>query len=260
MTEQELERVLKTLVATAEVMGHELKPTAAMVMAEDLSEYPFEAVMSALNRVRKETSGRLTLKAIIDILAPGGGWVSANEAWALALPALDEAATIVWTPEIAKAWQVAKPILDAGDKIGARMAFIPAYERLVEQSRQAGRQPHFEVSAGWDPNMREAAIQKAVTAGLLPPPKPEPMIALPPPEMDKQFMILPERGEVRDRREALAAKMREWAQSMRTDNEQDLLERARRREEERQQFEARKAEVVAQALAMDEERKQEDPS
>lgn len=260
MTPEQQDQLVDMLAVTAEVMGTELKPGAVMVMVQDLAQFDFAAVANALVRCRRELSGKLTLKAIIDILAPGGGWVSANEAWALALPALDEAATIVWTPEIAKAWQVAKPILDAGDKIGARMAFIPAYERLVEQSRQAGRQPHFEVSAGWDPNMREAAIQKAVTAGLLPPPKPEPMIALPPPEMDKQFMILPERGEVQDRRDALAAKMREWAQSMRTDNEQDLRERARRREEERQQFEARKAEVVAQALAMDEERKQEDPS
>lgn len=260
MTPEEQDQLVDMLAVTGEVMGNELKPAVIMLMVKDLSEYPFHQVMKALERVRKESTGKLTLKAIIDIIAPGGGWVSANEAWALALPAHDEAATIVWTPEIAKAWQVAKPILDAGDKIGARMAFIPAYERLVEQARQAGRQPHFEVSAGWDPNMRDAAIQKAVTAGLLPPPKPEPMIALPPPEMDKQFMILPERGEVQDRRDALAAKMREWAQSMRTDNEQEQRERERRREEERQKFEARKADVVAQAMAMDEERKQPDPS
>lgn len=97
-------------------------------------------------------------------------WISANEAWAIALPAADEAETVVWTQEIAKAWAISKPILEAGDKVGARMAFIPAYERFVESARNEGRLPQFEISAGWDADRRDRAVTNAVTAGLLPAP------------------------------------------------------------------------------------------
>lgn len=94
-------------------------------------------------------------------------WISANEAWAIALPAADEAETVVWTQEIAKAWAISKPILEAGDKVGARMAFIPAYERFVESARNEGRLPQFEISAGWDADRRDRAVTNAVTAGIL---------------------------------------------------------------------------------------------
>lgn len=97
-------------------------------------------------------------------------WISANEAWAIALPAADEAETVVWTQEIAKAWAISKPIFEAGDKVGARMAFIPAYERFVESARNEGRLPQFEISAGWDADRRGRAVTNAVTAGLLPAP------------------------------------------------------------------------------------------
>ena len=66
------------------------------------------------------------------------GRPDADEAWGIALQASSEDATIVWTPEIRSAWVAAEPIiLEASDKIGARKAFIAAYDRLVERSRNA---------------------------------------------------------------------------------------------------------------------------
>lgn len=244
MTLEEQERVIQMLVATAEVMGSELKPGAAFVMAEDLAEHRFEDVARALSRVRKEQSGRLTLKMVLDILAPAGGWISANEAWALALPAADESATVVWTPEIAKAWGLARPILEAGDKVGARMAFIPAYERLVELAKAEGRKPHFEVSAGWDPLMRQAAIEKAAVAGLIPPPKPDPALALPAPASEG---FTPEQLE--DNRQRMAENLRQLGEQLRTRSEQAELESIERRERERREFEERKEAMVAEAMA-----------
>jgi hypothetical protein len=45
---------------------------------------------------------------------------------------------VVWTDEIVQALAVAKPLLDARDKVAARMAFCQAYERLVRKPATAG--------------------------------------------------------------------------------------------------------------------------
>lgn len=241
LSEQETEHLIDLLCATAEVLGHEIRPAAAMLMADDLSKYPLPALSKALARCRSELTGRLTPKEILERLEDGGVWISANEAWALALKAADEAQTVVWTDEIAKAWQIALPILDAGDKVGARMAFIPAYERMVKSAREEGRPVQWQISQGWDPQLRDQAIRQAVSAGLLPPPKQDPLQALP----------APEGYEAKDRREEMAERFRKLGEALKANRQQNEEERARQREEARERFEARKAEVVAQALELD---------
>lgn len=222
MTDQEQERVLQMLAATAEVMGGELKPGTALVMLEDLAAYDFQAVMVALTRCRREFSGKLTLKMILELVAPAGGWLSANEAWSLALPAADERNTVVWTREASKAWSVALPLMEAGDKVGARMAFIAAYERHVSTAKSEGKQPVHEVSAGWDAAGRDLAIQQAQIAGLLPPPAP--VAALPPPTKEQQAALVDNRAKVQAGLQALASKML-------AANEPDRIARERERAE-----------------------------
>lgn len=242
--------MVQQLVATAEVMGHQITLNAALMMCQDLNEYPFNDVMIALTRCRKEVTGKLTLKAIVDLLAPAGGWLSANEAWAQALPAQDEANTMVWTVETRKAWFIALPILESGDKIGARMAFIEAYNREVAQAKAAGGLPQIEVSRGDRADLYELAVSQAQTSGLLPPPKSPAPLMLDAPKHVKQ------RGPVMDRREDLASALRDLARKLRADRDEDHAEKLRRSEEERQKFEARKAEVVAQALELDKQRRE----
>lgn len=251
LTEQETEHLIDLLCATAEVLGHEIRPAAAMLMADDLSKFPLPALSKALARCRSELTGRLTPKAILERLEDGGVWLSANEAWAVALPALDEAQSVVWTDEIAKAWAVALPILEAGDKVGARMAFIPAYDRMVQAAREAGKPVQWQVSAGWDPLLRQVAVDKAVTTGLLPPPKPEPLLQIAGPGGKP---LTDEQAEAN--RQRMAENFRKLGEAMRAQREQSEQEAAQRREEARQRFEARKAEVVAQALELEKQHNQ----
>ena len=222
MTPEQEEQLVDMILVTAEVMGHELKPSAVMMMVSDLSGYDFAAVANTLNRCRKEQTGRLTLKGILDLLAPAGGWLTANEAWSLALPAADERNTVVWTSEASKAWSVALPLLEVGDKVGARMAFIAAYERHVSTAKSGGKQPVHEVSAGWDAAGRDLAIQQAQIAGLLPPPAP--VAALPPPTKEQQAALVDNRAKVQAGLQALASKMR-------AANEPDRIARERERAE-----------------------------
>ncbi|WP_198116908.1 hypothetical protein [Massilia rhizosphaerae] len=100
-----------------------------------------------------------------------------NEAWAVALTSQDERETVVWTSEMAEAFTVARPLLTTGDEIGARMAFKDAYKRLMNEARALNRPVSWAVSAGWDAERHQLAVQRAITAGLLP--APEPHLALP---------------------------------------------------------------------------------
>lgn len=156
------------VMATAELLGGELKPAAAAIMAEDLSVYPQDVAKKALRRVRTEHTGRLTLKAIIDRIDEAVGRPSANEAWSIAITALDERKTVVWTSEMSQAWGVAHPIAQQGDIVGARMAFIGAYERLVRTARDERRLPEVTVSLGSDASDRALAVEKAVQLGYMP--------------------------------------------------------------------------------------------
>jgi hypothetical protein len=93
---------------------------------------------------------------------------AADEAWAIALQAADEASTIVWTSEISVAWGIARTVYDAGDKVGARVAFRDAYTRLVDEARERRAPPVWSVSIGFDAEMRHSALQRAADQGRLP--------------------------------------------------------------------------------------------
>ena len=243
MTQDQQEKLILALMATAEVMGNEIKPNVAVVMVDDLSIYALSDVLQALTRVRRECSGKLTLKMILDILAPTSCWLSANEACAVALPAIDEAATVVWTPEIAKAFEVARPILEGGDKIGARMAFIPAYDRLIDQAKRENRTPSYEVSAGWDANMREVAMRQAVTAGLLTAPKSDDETkALPEPEEPKLF----DEHVTHYRRREAGLRFKQLADQIRANGDKQFHDRAEHQAQIVVEHEKRKAEAIKQ--------------
>lgn len=168
LNEKDLDWLIDQLAATAELLGQQMSPAAAMMLAEDLAEYPRPALAAALKRVRTECTGKLTPKVIIEAIDAAMGRPGSNEAWATALQALDERNTVVWTEEMAQAWEVARPVVQGGDEIGGRMAFKDAYERLVRAARDERRTPVVTVSVGWDAEQRAAAVEKAVKIGYMP--------------------------------------------------------------------------------------------
>lgn len=105
--------------------------------------------------------------AQIDGAVADDGRPGADEAWALALCARDEADTVIWTAEMAHAWSTCRTVFDLGDEVGARMAFRETYNRLVMQSRSQRTAPEWTVSLGFDPQRRDAALTSAVKAGRL---------------------------------------------------------------------------------------------
>lgn len=165
LNDEEQAWLVRQVMATAELLGQALTPHAAALMAEDLSGYPRPALSRALSRVRKLHTGRLTTKAILDRVDEVMGRLAPNEAWALALKASDERETVIWSQEAENAWSVAAPMFRAGDKVGARMAFLSAYERLVTTARETQQPPRMSVSLGWDEQLRAKAIDQALKLG-----------------------------------------------------------------------------------------------
>jgi hypothetical protein len=155
------------ICATAETLGQTISSSAAQMMAEDLAEYTIEVIASALRSCRRELTGRLTLGAILQRIQAADGRPGKDEAWSIAMAASDEFDTVVLTPEIRQAMSASGPILDAGDKVGARMAFLSAYERLVSSARAEGLPLKWEVSLGYDSARRVQAIESAVRSQLI---------------------------------------------------------------------------------------------
>lgn len=90
------------------------------------------------------------------------GHPSADEAWALAVKAMDENETVIWTNEIMYAWDRCRAVYEDGDKVGARMAFKAVYEGLDLSER-----PEWIVSEGFDKDKRSIAMESTKVAGLL---------------------------------------------------------------------------------------------
>lgn len=161
-----LSDIVQHIMLTAEACGGVISREAAQIMAVDLAPYGATAVMDSLTRCRREVKGRLGLKDIIERIDDGRP--GPDESWAMVLEAQDEQNTVVWCAEMRDAYSVAAPLLEAGDKVAARMAYKECYERLVGASRAERRAAQWEVSAGWDAELRKKAIFQAVERGLIP--------------------------------------------------------------------------------------------
>ena len=79
----------------------------------------------------------------------------------------DESMSAVWTVEMSQAFGVCIALLDAGDKVAARMAFKETYLRMVNQARDKGQPVEWSVTLGHDVRGREAVIVAAVDAKRL---------------------------------------------------------------------------------------------
>lgn len=162
------EKILMGIAVTAELTGTELSKHAVLALEAELGRYPEDVALAALDRCRKELTGRLTLAAIIERINEHDGRPASDEAWATAVRAEDENETVVWTDETRRAMSVARPLLELGDKVGARMAFRDAYQRFVNDAR-ADRVPvSWSASLGWDAERRREVLTDAVAYGLLP--------------------------------------------------------------------------------------------
>lgn len=155
--------LIEALMVTAELTGTTFSQAAATVLAQDLSAYPEPMVLGALVRVRREVRGRFTLADVIARLDDGRP--GPEEAWAMVPKSELESA--VWTQEMAEAFGTAMPLLDSGDRVAARVAFVEAYRRLVQQARDERLPVRWSPTLGTDPRGRTSALLEAARKGRI---------------------------------------------------------------------------------------------
>ena len=190
---EEKEKIADLIEITAEISGNPFKPQVIALMVEDLAEWEINEIQAALNACRREVKGRLSLKDIIDRLTKKSDELpSADEMWGAIYDFCTDERKSSVLPEMAfKALESTNGgiwgLIQDGDKIGARMAFKAAYERL---SQGFNGKVQYSVRLGTDSEERKTAIQAAykqglidksqalqylpeLDLGLLPPPNPE---------------------------------------------------------------------------------------
>jgi hypothetical protein len=151
---------------------HALSPRHVALWFHVLESWPLAVVTKAMMaHMRNPETGR-TLPIPSDIVAQIQGAAAmdgrpgSDEAWAIAQGTEDESATVVWTDEMAHAWGIARTLVLAGDRVGARMAFREAYDRQVQQARAKRIAVRWSASLGHDARRRAEAIEAAAAKGI----------------------------------------------------------------------------------------------
>ena len=168
----ELEDKEKIISSLFEVKGKlfdakgntQLTPIVMKIWLGHVREYTADQVLDAVMKyTSKQFAKTLDIADFLTCLPGRMKRLSADEAWALAMQAMNEDDTVVWTNEIARAWGVCREVMP--DKVAARMAFRDAYNRISDE----GGKPVIEVSRGTDSGLYKSRIESAVASGLLPP-------------------------------------------------------------------------------------------
>ncbi len=138
-----------------------------------MAQYPLIEVRAGLDaHVRDPKRGQF-LPMPADVIAQINGMVAddgrpgAEEAWAVAYWAMNEAATVVWTDEMAEAFGLARPLLLAGDEVAARMAFKEAYTRILADARERRVPPRWTATLGFDKAEQASVLQPHIAAGRI---------------------------------------------------------------------------------------------
>lgn len=235
-------RMLDTVYA---LHGKSLNAEAKALFFRAMSQFPLPMVRAALDgHVRDPERGQFPpkpadLMAQIVGKAQSDGRPGADEAWAISLTSRDEAKTVVWTQEMAEAFEVCRPVLEEGDEVGARMAFKDAYNRLVTEARRDGRPIAWNASLGWDLDSRQEALHLAVTRNQLP--APAVAALLPPPVTDDGYDTEKAARQLDEIRKMLA--------SMGTASERRQRAKERAISAQREAENAKKREIAARVAA-----------
>ena len=150
----------------ASANGKILSPKVMSMIFEDFEPYSLHTIINALAHHRRICKYAPTVADITAIITPElpNPHIGADEAWALAKLAMDNNNSVVVTPEILQAMDIASEVFNQRDENPARMAFRDAYTRIVRESPE---KPAWFVSAGNDKSLTECVVRDAIRLGRL---------------------------------------------------------------------------------------------
>lgn len=159
MNDSEKREFLTVMTTTADLYDKTIKPERVAVYWAALSHRDMEDIKTAINRhIQDAERGRFfPLPADISAQLPSETyrWLTADEAWA-SVPK-DENTSAAMCDEMAQALYIAQDLMQSGDMIAARRAFIDHYNRLVNDAKREGKNPKWWPSFGVDKTGRYKA-------------------------------------------------------------------------------------------------------
>lgn len=174
MNGDEFDKFYELLKSVADLYNKPVNHTQAAMYFRILAPYSLAMVQAAFDAHAKDPErGRFMpmpadLLGKIEAAAENDGRPIPEEAWSIAMRAMNEDDTVVWTEEIAQAWsEVGRGLMEAGDKFNASRGFIARYQQLVKDARKSGRKAVWMVSQGHDKDLRHTALETAYKAGLI---------------------------------------------------------------------------------------------
>mgnify|MGYP001550255109 FL=1 len=150
-----------------------LSAEAKALFFATLAEHDFSVIRcAAFAHLKDPVNGKFPLlrahiEAKIAVANGDDRRPGSEEAWSIAIRAMDEQETVMMTREIVEAWGAAMPIFRNGDEVGARMAFKEIYTKLVSEARAGRAAVSWWPSLGRDLERRQVTLQKAVRDGLI---------------------------------------------------------------------------------------------
>jgi hypothetical protein len=163
----------EVLRAVSEYYDRDPSASTVAMYWTGLRDLTIEQVRGAINAHVQDPKAGQFMPKIADLrrqieAANDGGHPGPEEAWSIAMGARGEAASVVWTQQVATAFfQAAMPLLDMGDKVAARLAFVERYGRDMADARRAGARAHWFASLGTDPALRVQAVDQALRMGRI---------------------------------------------------------------------------------------------
>lgn len=154
----------------ADFYGKKLSALQLKMYFKVLSHYPVDAVQIAVEAHLSDSERGRFMPLPADLIGHlekmrFDGRPSAEEAWSIAVQAIDENITVVWTEETKAAWYAAaKELMAIGDKFNASRGFIAKYNDLVSLARLQGKPVAWVVALGYDKDLRDQAVREAYQA------------------------------------------------------------------------------------------------
>jgi len=188
MNNNEKQEFFNVITKTSDLYDKKISKERVSVYWDALCHRDLDDIKSAINKhIQDSNRGRFfPLPADVSAQLPKelDAWLNANEAWAVCPK--DEYTSAASCDEICQARDVAKDLINMGDMVAARMAFIEHYNRLMQAAKDEGRKPTWFPSYGFDKETRYAADREVVERKNLALP-PGQKLALPEPENVKQI-------------------------------------------------------------------------
>jgi len=164
MNTSEKKAFFEVITKTGELYDKTIKLERVSVYWDALSHRAIDDIRLAINKhIQDAERGRFfPLPADISHQLPKelNAWLSANEAWA-ACPK-DETQSSAMCDEMSQALFIAQDLIDSGDMIAARMAFLENYNRLIEAAKSEGRKPNWFPSYGSGKESRFKADRETI--------------------------------------------------------------------------------------------------